>query len=248
VNLGMDHHPMHLHGNQFVVTGTEGGRIPESAWYPGNTVLVGVAQARDVEFEATYEGDWMVHCHLPHHMMNQMVSMVGPISHSGHAMHAGMSMENGMGMVRGGGALSEEFGTSLGRDIGESARRERATNHLVGFPGRSQSASGDHALSQHQGHAEGVEGDVMYPLDDPIKRQVPGYPQDMWMDMAEWVPEKPEFHGLRPTWERAMMGMMTLVRVLPADLYDKIMALKGQANQEQKPVQSKPVHHHPRQP
>jgi hypothetical protein len=44
------------------------------------------------------------------------------------------------------------------------------------------------------------------------------------------------------------MGMMTLVRVLPADLYDKIMALKGQANQEQKPVQSKPVHHHPRQP
>jgi manganese oxidase len=248
VNLGMDHHPMHLHGNQFVVTGTEGGRIPESAWYPGNTVLVGVAQARDVEFEATYEGDWMVHCHLPHHMMNQMVSMVGPISHSGHAMHAGMSMENGMGMVRGGGALSEEFGPSLGRDIGESARRERATNHLVGFPGRSQSASGDHALSQHQGHAEGAEGDVMYPLDDPIKRQVPGYPQDMWMDMAEWVPEKPEFHGLRPTWERAMMGMMTLVRVLPADLYDKIMALKGQANQEQKPVQSKPVHHHPRQP
>src|SRR5688500_770507 len=27
VNLGMDHHPMHIHGHQFYVTGTEGGRI-----------------------------------------------------------------------------------------------------------------------------------------------------------------------------------------------------------------------------
>src|SRR5262245_7649949 len=47
-----------------------------SAWYAGNTVLVGVAQARDVEFEAKYVGDWMLHCHLPHHMMNQMVPMI----------------------------------------------------------------------------------------------------------------------------------------------------------------------------
>jgi FtsP/CotA-like multicopper oxidase with cupredoxin domain len=52
VNLGMDHHPMHIHGNQFYVTGTEGGRAPQSTWFPGNTVLVGVAQARDVEFDA----------------------------------------------------------------------------------------------------------------------------------------------------------------------------------------------------
>ena len=80
VNLGMDHHPIHLHGMQFVVTGTEGGRIPESAWYPGNTVIVGVAQARDIEFVAQYEGDWMLHCHLPHHMMNQMISLVGPMA------------------------------------------------------------------------------------------------------------------------------------------------------------------------
>lgn len=37
VNLGMDHHPMHLHGHTFYTTGTEGGRIPEVAWWPGNT-------------------------------------------------------------------------------------------------------------------------------------------------------------------------------------------------------------------
>ena len=47
INIGMDHHPIHLHGFQFVVTGTEAGRIPEALWYKQNTVLVGVAQARD---------------------------------------------------------------------------------------------------------------------------------------------------------------------------------------------------------
>jgi len=77
LNLGMDHHPVHLHGHQFVVTGTEGGRAPESTWYPMNTVLVGVAQARVVEFEAKYPGAWMIHCHLPHHMMNSMMDLLG---------------------------------------------------------------------------------------------------------------------------------------------------------------------------
>src|SRR5260370_30140254 len=76
LNLGMDHHPVHLHGHQFVVTGTEGGRAPESTWYPMNTVLVGVAQARVVEFEAKYPGAWMIHCHLPHHMMNSMMDLL----------------------------------------------------------------------------------------------------------------------------------------------------------------------------
>ncbi len=79
VNIGMDHHPIHMHGVTFHVTGTEAGRVPQSRWIPQNTVLVGVAQARDIEFDAKYIGDWMLHCHLPHHMMNQMVSMVGPI-------------------------------------------------------------------------------------------------------------------------------------------------------------------------
>ena len=140
VNLGMDHHPMHIHGHQFYVTGTEGGRIPETAWYRGNTVLVGVAQARDVEFEAVYPGNWMFHCHLPHHMMNNMVSMVG----------------------------------------------------------------------QHMGGA-----------DEAQKKQVPGYPQDMIMIMDKDV-AKPETYGLPAGWTASMMGMMTLVRVLPPAEYDEI--------------------------
>jgi manganese oxidase len=86
INLGMDHHPIHLHGHTFNVTGTEGGRIQETAWIPGNTVLVGVAQSRDIEFVANNPGDWMLHCHLPHHMMNQMTSNVGPMSRPGTGM------------------------------------------------------------------------------------------------------------------------------------------------------------------
>ena len=92
VNLGMDHHPMHLHGNTFHVTGTEGGRIPETAWIPGNTVLVGVAQARDVEFVAKNPGDWMLHCHLPHHMMNEMSSNAGRMTRAAaNAANAGIA-------------------------------------------------------------------------------------------------------------------------------------------------------------
>lgn len=236
VNLGMDHHPMHLHGNTWVVTGTEGGRVPEAAWTPGNTEIVGVAQARVMEFEAKYPGDWMLHCHLPHHMMNQMISMVGPVSHLGHGLHTGMSMENGMGMLRDGDALSEEFGPSFGRDIGESARMERAATHLVG-PLAARPAGNEREVQGpgHEGHAvHSQASDVMYPVNDPVKKQVPGYPQDMWMDLSQWVPRKAEFHGLRPTWDRAMMGMMTLVRVLPAELYDQIMELKKQESDEQK--------------
>lgn len=79
MNLGMDHHPIHLHGHQFWITGTESGRQPESNWVRRNTVLVGVAQAYDIEFDAVNPGEWMLHCHLPHHMMNNMVTMVGPM-------------------------------------------------------------------------------------------------------------------------------------------------------------------------
>jgi FtsP/CotA-like multicopper oxidase with cupredoxin domain len=83
INMGMDHHPVHLHGFTFWETGREGARQQESAWTRGNTTLVGVAQARDIEFVADRAGDWMLHCHLPHHMMNQMVSSVGPMTRGG---------------------------------------------------------------------------------------------------------------------------------------------------------------------
>jgi FtsP/CotA-like multicopper oxidase with cupredoxin domain len=166
VNLStMDHHPMHLHGHTFWVTGTEGGRVPESAWIPGNTVLVGVGQARDVEFIANNAGDWKLHCHIPHHMMNHMVPPVGP---DGDAIAA--------------------------------------------TPGPGQDGS--------------VKVDNRW--------NVPGYPKDM-MDMksmfdADQVKRISSrlTHGMRKEWFRGPMGMTSVLRVLPPELYDKVISGKGE--------------------
>jgi FtsP/CotA-like multicopper oxidase with cupredoxin domain len=67
-----DHHPIHLHGHHFRVVATDGGEIPLSAQWPESTVLVPVGSTRDVEFIADAPGDWMLHCHMLHHVMNQM--------------------------------------------------------------------------------------------------------------------------------------------------------------------------------
>src|SRR5262245_36128774 len=72
-NLGaMDHHPIHIHGYHFRVTATDGDDIPLSAQWPETTVLVGVGQTRTIEFKADSPGDWAFHCHMTHHVMNQM--------------------------------------------------------------------------------------------------------------------------------------------------------------------------------
>jgi hypothetical protein len=72
-NLGpMDHHPIHLHGYKFEVTETDGGQVPRSARYPETATLVPVGTTRVIEFVADNPGDWAFHCHMTHHVMNQM--------------------------------------------------------------------------------------------------------------------------------------------------------------------------------
>ncbi len=68
----MDHHPIHLHGYQFRITETDGGQIPEAGQWPETTVLVPVGSTRTIEFVADEPGDWAMHCHMTHHVMNQM--------------------------------------------------------------------------------------------------------------------------------------------------------------------------------
>jgi hypothetical protein len=46
----------------------------------------------------------------------------------------------------------------------------------------------------------------------------------MGMDQAV---EKPETHGLPANWSAEMMGMMTLIRVLPDDQYDEFLRRKN---------------------
>ncbi|MFO0842314.1 MAG: copper oxidase [Gemmataceae bacterium] len=175
-----DHHPIHLHGHTFWVTGNEGGRVPESAWVPGNNVLVGVAQVREIEFIANNPGDWVMHCHMFHHMMNHMVPGVGP-----------------------------------------------GSRRMVAF-GPTKSAD------PHAGHGKTAPpmtkgGGKMI---DPYT--VPGYPQDAGMhammsneEVAKLV-SNPRTRGMAPEWYMGVMGLMTVVRVLPPDLYEKVISGKGE--------------------
>ena len=71
-NLTMTNHPIHLHGHEFMVTGTDGGAIPKTARWPEVTTDIAVGQMRQIEFMATAEGDWALHCHKSHHTMNAM--------------------------------------------------------------------------------------------------------------------------------------------------------------------------------
>ena len=85
-NLTMTNHPIHMHGHEFEVTGTDGGWTrPESRW-PEVTTDVAVGQMRAVEFTATDLGDWAFHCHKSHHTMNPMghdvPTMIG-VDHQG---------------------------------------------------------------------------------------------------------------------------------------------------------------------
>lgn len=70
-NLSMWNHPVHMHGVQYVVTGSDGGRWPKTLWRPETTEIIGVGQTRDIEFVAV-PGDWALHCHMAHHAMNAM--------------------------------------------------------------------------------------------------------------------------------------------------------------------------------
>jgi hypothetical protein len=227
INLGMDHHPIHLHGHTFHTTGTEGGRIPEAAWIPGNTVLVGVAQSRDVEFIANNPGDWMLHCHLPHHMMNQMSSNAGPMSRKGAGMPAGVSMNQGMGMLTGtpGAPMGDDYGPSLGRGLGVGSTSDQPV--------------GNNPM-QGMNHGD-MKMDIA-----PNANRVPGFPQDAYMEgpmmaMDEMV-QRPQNYGLRPGWSGFMQGMMSFVRVLPPDEYDKVMEQIRQGKPA-KPMNMQGMHH-----
>ena len=71
-NLTMTNHPIHVHGHDFEVTGTDGGWVPRSARWPEVSIDVAVGQMRIIEFVADNPGDWAFHCHKSHHTMNAM--------------------------------------------------------------------------------------------------------------------------------------------------------------------------------
>lgn len=223
VNLGMDHHPMHVHGHTFYTTGTEGGRIPETAWWPGNTVLVGVGQARDVEFVANNPGDWMLHCHLPHHMMNQMVTQVGPMTRP-------MNMASQSSPAKPDGDLAD-----AGMDpsmMGMMQQQMQGSPRMSALQKKQQDAfdTGDNAMRAQTSESSADANNV------------PNYPQDSYMEgpmmaMDDLV-NRPENLGLKPNWSRYMQGMMTFVRVLPPDQYAQVIEAMQKAQRTHDPFAS----------
>ncbi len=162
----VQHHPIHLHGHTFWVTGHEGTRAPKSAWIPRNTELIAVAQASEFEFIANNPGDWMFHCHMTHHMMNHMVNHVGPRIRTNDSV--------------------DQYLTNL------DSRPSVPLSH-----------------------------------DDP-NFTVPGYPQGMkGMSMSDEFMQtlwsRREMMGMRATAAMSLMGLMTAIRVLPEDLYQRVM-------------------------
>ena len=167
----MQHHPIHMHGHTFWVTGHEGARLPSSSWVARNNVLVGVAQATDFEFIAFNPGDWIFHCHMVHHMMNHMVPQIGP-------------------------RIRDE--SDVADYENRLANRPRVAADLTTDPGF----------------------------------RTPGYPQlmqNMMMapEMMKRVMSRKEVRGMRKGWASGVHGLMTVLRVLPPELYDMVMIGDG---------------------
>ncbi len=60
------HHPIHLHGQRFLVLSRDGVENRNLAWK--DTVLVPVGSTVDLLMEASNPGEWMVHCHIAEHL------------------------------------------------------------------------------------------------------------------------------------------------------------------------------------
>jgi len=60
------HHPLHFHGQRFLVLATNGVPNGNLAWK--DTVLVPVGATVDILLEISNPGRWMVHCHVAEHL------------------------------------------------------------------------------------------------------------------------------------------------------------------------------------
>jgi FtsP/CotA-like multicopper oxidase with cupredoxin domain len=64
------HHPIHLHGQRFLVAAVNGVPVENHAWK--DTVVVPGGGAVDILIEFSNPGRWMVHCHVAEHLESGM--------------------------------------------------------------------------------------------------------------------------------------------------------------------------------
>lgn len=131
----------------------------------------------------------------------------------GSGLLPGVEMDPAIGRPRGGPALDDENGPALGHGLGPQTapdQRER-TGPPLGEGGRMMGMGAD----------------------DPRWR-VPGFPQDM-MDMKAMqysesdlaTIRRPETRGMRTDWFTGVEAMMTVLRVLPDELYERVVSGAG---------------------
>ena len=64
-------HPIHLHGQRFLVLAVNGVPVPNLAWK--DTVLVPAGSTVDILFDTSNPGHWMLHCHIAEHLSAGMM-------------------------------------------------------------------------------------------------------------------------------------------------------------------------------
>ncbi len=72
-----DAHPTHIHEHQFTVSSSDGNTISFQNRFIKSTINVTSGETYDIEFKANNPGSWPFHCHIPHHMSNNMQMAMG---------------------------------------------------------------------------------------------------------------------------------------------------------------------------
>lgn len=67
-------HPIHIHGQRFLVLSQDGVPNDNLAWK--DTVLLPVGSTTDILLELSNPGRWMVHCHIAEHLESGMKAVI----------------------------------------------------------------------------------------------------------------------------------------------------------------------------
>jgi FtsP/CotA-like multicopper oxidase with cupredoxin domain len=59
-------HPMHFHGQRFLVINNNGQKSDNLVWK--DTVMVPAGAFVEILLDASNPGDWMAHCHISDHL------------------------------------------------------------------------------------------------------------------------------------------------------------------------------------
>jgi FtsP/CotA-like multicopper oxidase with cupredoxin domain len=70
-------HPKHMHGGPFTVVARDGVTLAPPARFEADVINVGPGQRYDVIWPAREPGKWILHCHIPHHTLNNNVEEQG---------------------------------------------------------------------------------------------------------------------------------------------------------------------------